>query len=102
MHDTVPSELVASYTLDKRIPHPKTSAVQNSAKTSYGWVSFGDLARFVVDGKPLNFKEEDKELVTEVYPDGKVFKKLLIKKRRLFIWRQMEQKIQVLGLVMNY
>lgn len=72
MHDTIPSELVTLHTLDKRILHPKTSATQNFAKTSYGLVSFGDLARFVVDGEPLKFKMEDKELVKEVHPDGSV------------------------------
>ena len=72
MHNTVPSELVTPRSFEQRMPHPKSLVAQNPAKTSYGSVSFEDLVKFVVDGKPLKFKMEDKELVKEVYPDGSV------------------------------
>ena len=72
MHNTVPSELVMPRSFGQRMSHPKSLVAQNPAKTSYGWVSFEELVKFVVDGEPLKFKMEDKELVKEVYPDGSV------------------------------
>ena len=85
MHSTIPSELAKPLSFGQRMPHPKSLVAQNPAKTSYGWVSFGDLARFVVDGKPLKFKMEDKELVKEVYPDGKVVNTLRQKEKSPYV-----------------
>lgn len=85
MHSTVPSELVMPRAFGQRMPHPKSLVAQNPAKTSYGWVSFEDLTRFVVDGEPLKFKMEDKELVKEVYPDGKVVNTLRQKEKSPYV-----------------
>ena len=72
MHGTVPSELKEPKNFSSRRNHPKVNPQTNPVKTSYGWVNIDDLAKFVVDGEPLKFKLEDKELVKEVYPDGSV------------------------------
>ena len=65
--------------------HPKTEVDlrRYAANTSYGRVGIEDLARFVVDGEPLKFKMEDKELVKEVYPDGSVLDVVKNKKKKL-------------------
>ena len=81
MHNTISSELAKPLSFGQRMPHPKSLVAQNPAKTSYGWVSFEDLTKFVVDGEPLKFVEKDKELVKEVYPDGKVVNTLRQKEK---------------------
>ena len=63
-------------------PKLKVDLLRHPANTSYGQVSFEDLAKFVVDGKPLEFKEKDKELVTEVHPDGTEIKKVVDKEKK--------------------
>ena len=83
MHNTVPSELVMPRSFGQRMPHPKALVAQNPTKTSYGYVGFEELVKFVVDGEPLKFKMEDKELVKEVYPDGSVLDVVKNKKKKL-------------------
>lgn len=80
MHDITSSELVAVQKYISCLSHPKSLV----ARTSYGFVSFGDLVRFVVDKKPLEFKEKDKELVTEVHPDGTEIKKIVDKDKKSY------------------
>lgn len=62
-------------------PKLKVDLLRHPANSSYGYVSFEDLVKFVVDGKPLEFKETDKELIIEVYPNGKVLKKVANKEK---------------------
>ena len=81
MHNTIPSELAKPLAFGQRMPHPKALVAQNPVKTSYGWVGIEELAKFVVDGEPLKFKMEDKELVKEVYPDGSVLDVVKEKKK---------------------
>ena len=85
MHNTVPSELVKPFAFGQRMPHPKALVAQNPVKTSYGWVGLEELTKFVVDGEPLKFKVEDKELVKEVYPDGKVVNVLKQKEKSPYV-----------------
>ena len=84
MHDTISSELVAVQKYISCISHPKSLVERKLARTSYGSVSFNDLAGFVVDKKPLKFKEKDKELVTEVHPDGTEIKKIVDKDKKSY------------------
>ena len=84
MHDITSSELVAVQKYISCLSHPKSLVARQLARTSYGFVSFGDLARFVVDKKPLTFKEKDKELVTEVHPDGTEIKKIVDKDKKSY------------------
>ena len=63
--------------------HPNLKVdLPHHANTSYGHVSFEDLAKFVVDRKPLEFKEKDKEFMTEVHPDGTEIKKVVDKEKK--------------------
>lgn len=82
MHNTSLSELSMPRDFVQRMPHPKFLVAQDPVKTSYGWVALEDLAKFVVDKKPLEFKMEDKELVTEVHPDGTEIKKVVDKEKK--------------------
>lgn len=82
MHSRTLSELAAGQKYIGCLSHPNSLVARNPAKTSYGYVSFEDLAKFVVDGKPLEFKEKDKELVTEVHPDGTEIKKVVDKEKK--------------------
>lgn len=84
MHDITSSELVAVQKYISCLSHPKSLVERIRARTSYGFVNFGDLARFVVDKKPLTFKEKDKELVTEVRPDGTEIKKIVDKDKKSY------------------
>ena len=84
MHDTISSELAAVQKYISCLSHPKSLVERKLARTSYGFVSFNDLARFVVDKKPLEFKEKDKELVTEVHPDGTEIKKIVDKDKKSY------------------
>ena len=79
MHNRTFSELAVEQKPISCFSHPKAIVARNPAKTSYGYVSFEDLAKFVVDKKPLKFKEKDKELVTEVHPNGTEIKKVVNK-----------------------
>lgn len=63
-------------------PKLKVDLLRHPANTSYGYVNFEDLAKFVVDGKPLEFKEKDKELVTEVLPNRIEIKKIVDKEKK--------------------
>ena len=63
-------------------PKLKVDLLRHPANTSYGYVSFEDLTKFVVDKKPLEFKKEDKELVIEVHPDGTEIKKIVNKEKK--------------------
>ena len=84
MHDIISSELVAVQKYISCLSHPKSLVERIRARVSYGFVSFDDLARFVVDKKPLEFKEKDKELVTEVHPDGTEIKKVVDKDKKSY------------------
>lgn len=84
MHDTISSELAAVQKYISCLSHPKSLVERKLARTSYGYVSFNDLVRFVVDKKPLEFKEKDKELVTEVHPDGTEIKKVVDKDKKSY------------------
>jgi hypothetical protein len=57
-------------------------SVVPKVKTSKGEVEYADLVKFVVDKKPLEFKENDKELITEVHPDGTEIKKVVDKEKK--------------------
>lgn len=78
MHNRTFSELAAEQKPIGCFSHPKAIVARNPAKTSYGYVSFEDLANFIVDKKPLKFKK-DKEFVIEVYPDGTEIEKVVDK-----------------------
>lgn len=82
MHNTSLSELSMPHDFVQRMPHPKFLVAQDPVKTSYGWVALEELAKFVVDGEPLKFKMEDKELVKEVYPDGSVLEVVKNKEKK--------------------
>ena len=84
MHGTTSITMAASakWIYEGNHPKLKVDLLRHPANTSYGHVSFEDLAKFVVDGKPLEFKEKDKELVTEVHPDGTEIKKIVDKKEK--------------------
>ena len=82
MHSRTLSELAAGQKYIGCLSHPNSLVARNPVKTSYGFVSFEDLAKFVVDKKPLEFKMEDKELVIEVRPDGTEVKKLVDKNKK--------------------
>lgn len=86
MHNRTLSELAAEEKYIGCLSHPKTLTARNPAKTSYGYVTFEDLAKFVVDKKPLEFKRKDKELVIEVHSDGTEIKKVVDKEERPFTW----------------
>ena len=80
-------------------PKLKVDLLRHPANTSYGYVSFEDLAKFVVDGKPLEFKEKDKELVTEVHPDGTEIKKVVDKTKDADSWLwEMRRDMKMAGL----
>lgn len=79
MHNRTFSELAAEQKTIGSLLHPKSIVARNPAETSYGYVSFENLAKFVVDKKPLKFKKIDKELVVEVYPDGTETEKIVDK-----------------------
>ena len=64
-------------------PKLKVDLLRHPANTSYGYVGFEELVKFVVDGEPLKFKMEDKELVKEVYPDGSVLDVVKEKEKKL-------------------
>ena len=63
-------------------PKLKVDLLRHPANTSYGYVSFEDLVKFVIDKKPIKFKKEDKELVVEVHPDGTEIKKVVDKDKK--------------------
>lgn len=82
MHDISFSELAAYQKYINKTTHPKVNPYTNPVKTSYGWVGLEELTKFVVDGEPLKFKMEDKELVKEVHPDGSVLEVVKDKEKK--------------------
>ena len=78
MHNKTFSELVEQKTIGC-LSHPRANVARNPVKTSYGYVSFENLTKFIVDKKPLKFKKIDKEIVVEVYPDGTEIEKVIDK-----------------------
>lgn len=56
--------------------------VMPKVETRNGEVEYVDLVKFVIDKKPLEFKEENKELITEVHPDGTEIRKIVNKEKK--------------------
>lgn len=79
MHNRTFSELAAEQKTIGCLSHPRAIVARNPIKTSYGYVSFEGLVKFVVDKEPLKFKKKDKEFVVEVYPDGTEIEKVVDK-----------------------
>ena len=100
MHGTNSITMASSARWINEDHHPKLKIdlLRHPANTSYGYVSFEDLTKFVVDKKPLEFKEKDKELVTEVHPDGTEIKKVVDKPkdRDSWLW-EMQRNMKMAG-----